>query len=387
MADKPPRRSTRPKNARKTSAKGRKEQLFAVLRTTARVNEAARQRRARIRGVLSKVIVVVGLGAGLYYGVSTAATRLLFKNPEYDIADVNVETDGVLAPATVVEASDLHKGVNIFKVDLGRAKARVEAIPQVESAQVTRNLPNKVSIQVTERKPIAWIAPEHGPATRDEIAASAKSFLIDSRGILLQPGKTQPQDYHLPIIRNYTSGPLSAGLEAGGEEIKAALDLLHAHQDSLIASRFQIQEIDLSKHYGLNVLGESGVLVLFDLNDMDKQLKRLDVYLQTLEPRGQRVATINLLAQRNIPVTFITEPVPDANPASTPGAADTAPVTGTATKPAAPASKEKAKTKTHEKEKEKEKPKARTHPRESKQPHKPSSAPTVRRALPVNPTP
>ena len=359
--------------------------MLVVLKTTARLNEAARQRRARVMGVLSRVVTVVGLGAGLYYGLSLAATRLLFKNPEYDIVDVNVETDGVLTPARVVEASDLHKGVNIFKVNLGRAKARIEALPQVEQAQVARNLPNKISIQITERKPIAWIAPEHSAATRDDLAASPKSFLIDSRGILLQPGKTLPQDYHLPIIRNYTSGPLSPGLEAGGEEIKAVLDLLHAHQDSLIASRFQIQEIDLSKHYGLNVLSESGMQVLFDLNDMDKQLKRLDVYLQTLEPRGQRVATINLLAQRNIPVTFITEPVADPSPANTPGAvAESVLAAGTPTKSTPPPAKEKSKATSHEKEREKQKPKP--HPRESPTHHKSSPAPTVRRALPVNPT-
>ena len=88
------------------------------------------------------------------------------------------------------------------------------------------------------------------------------------------------------------------------------MDLLHAHQDSLIAARFQIEEIDLAKHFGLEVKDRNGLQVLFGLDDMDRQLKRLDVYLQAIDQRGQKPQTINLITQRNVPVTFVTEPVP-----------------------------------------------------------------------------
>ena len=135
-------------------------------------------------------------------------------------------------------------------------------------------------------------------------------YFIDARGILLQPRKVTPQDAYLPLIRSYSGGPLADGQEAEGEEIHAALDLLHAHQDSMIAARFQIEEIDMAKHFGLEVKDRNGLEVLFGLDDMDRQLKRLDVYLQAIDQRGQKPQTINLLTQRNVPVTFVTEPVP-----------------------------------------------------------------------------
>ena len=100
------------------------------------------------------------------------------------------------------------------------------------------------------------------------------------------PAKFPSRDLHLPIIRNYV-GPRSGGQEVEGEEIKAALDLLHAQQDSLIAARFQIQEIDLAKHFGLQVTDRNGLQVLFGLDDMDRQLKRLDVDLQVLDQGAQ----------------------------------------------------------------------------------------------------
>ena len=58
------------------------------------------------------------------------------KNPDYNLAELSVETDGVLLPEAVLQAADLQKGSNIFLVNLDRAKARVEAMPQVEKVQV-----------------------------------------------------------------------------------------------------------------------------------------------------------------------------------------------------------------------------------------------------------
>ena len=99
-----------------------------------------------------------------------------------------------------------------------------------------------------------------------------------------------------------------------------------------MATRFQIQEIDLAKRYGLLVTDRVGTQVLFDLSEMDRQLKRLDTYLQYTDQHGQRIQTINLLVQKNVPVTYMAEATPadksmDAfisAPASSPAAVATA---------------------------------------------------------------
>ncbi len=112
----------------------------------------------------------------------------------------------------------------------------------------------------------------------------------------------------------------------------------------MIAARFQIEEIDMAKHFGLEVKDRNGLEVLFGLDDMDRQLKRLDVYLQAIDQRGQKPQTINLLTQRNVPVTFVTEPVPaDQSPA--PPAAPSPTASGSPKN--APPGKEKDKDKPH----------------------------------------
>ena len=320
MAASPNPRNSKATNARRTTAKQRRHQH--VLDVSVRTTQVVRQRQHKFLSLTAKLLLALGISACLYFGIRRGIALLLIKNPEYNLAEINVETDGALSPAVVLAAADLHKGSNIFLVNLNRAQARVETLPQVEKVQVTRQLPNRVTIQVNERKPIALVAPEHTTANRDNVMSAPDAYLIDAHSILLPVAKSNTSDIYLPIIRNY-AGPRSSGQEAEGEEIKAALDLLHAQQDSMIAARFHIEEIDLAKHFGLQVTDRNGLQVLFGLDDPESQLKRLDVALQVLDQAGPKPQTINLLVQKNVPVTYVTEPVlapapPAASPATPP---------------------------------------------------------------------
>lgn len=348
MAASPSYRTAQATNVRRSTARQRREREL-LMNVSVRTAQASRLRQRKVFSFVCKLLGVVGISAGLYLGARKGFNWLLLKNPDYNVRELSVETDGVLAREVVLEAADVHKGSNIFLVNLTRAKARVEALPLVEKAQVSRQMPNRISIQINERKPVAWIAPDHHASAREEVVASADSHLIDAHGVLLPVTHAAPEDRYLPIIRNYTGGPRQDGLEAEGEEIKAALDLLHAQQDSMIAARFQIQEIDLAKHFGLQVTDRNGLQVLFDLDDMDKQLKRLDGALQALDQGSQKPRSINLLVQKNVPVTFVTEPVavmPAPTPAPAPSAAVANPGLGklwASTKAKSKPGKEKAK--------------------------------------------
>ena len=104
--------------------------------------------------------------------------------------------------------------------------------------------------------------------------------------------------------------------------MEGALDLVREQQESSNTARFQIEEIDLSRRFGLIVTDRNGLQVLFGLDEMDRQLKRLDVYLQAIDQRAQRPQTINLLVERNVPVTFVVDALATDKPApGQPGAA------------------------------------------------------------------
>jgi hypothetical protein len=68
--------------------------------------------------------------------------------------------------------------------------------------------------------------------------------------------------------------------------------------------RFQIREIDVSESYRLLVTDKNHSRVMFSYNDLETQLRRLEQFLVYCDDSKQELATLNLLVQRNIPVTF-----------------------------------------------------------------------------------
>jgi len=69
-------------------------------------------------------------------------------------------------------------------------------------------------------------------------------------------------------------------------------------------TRFLIREIDVSKGYCLVVTDKNHSKVTFGFNNLDVQLQRLEQFLIYSDDAHRELATVNLLVQRNIPVTF-----------------------------------------------------------------------------------
>jgi hypothetical protein len=80
--------------------------------------------------------------------------------------------------------------------------------------------------------------------------------------------------------------------------------LLRLTERSFLQTRFQIREIDISKSYCVVVTDKNHSRVMFGLNDLEEQLRRLQVFLDYCDNTKQELETLNLVAQRNIPVTF-----------------------------------------------------------------------------------
>jgi hypothetical protein len=69
-------------------------------------------------------------------------------------------------------------------------------------------------------------------------------------------------------------------------------------------TRFQIREIDVSKGYCLVVSDKNHTRVTFGFDNLETQLQRLEQFLVYADDSKRDLATVNLLVQRNIPVTF-----------------------------------------------------------------------------------
>ena len=300
------RRQKRPRarNQRLSSFRQRRQQHLLDVKVRSR--KAVQHRNRRLLVVFSKIALVILLAGGLYVGARVAAKRFFIDNPDYKLNNIEVQTDGTLQRDQILNVAGLREGENIFRVNLARVHERLQELPQVDEVEVVRKLPAEIDVRIVERKPIGWITNEKQIA--DPFASDA-AFLVDARGVLMKEKKLLPEYLGLPLILGCVSESLEAGKIVESPEARAALELLRLSTRSFMQTRFQIREIDVSKGYCLVVTDKNHSRVTFGFDNLDTQLQRLEQFLIYSDDAHRELATVNLLVQRNIPVTFAKSPV------------------------------------------------------------------------------
>ena len=234
------------------------------------------------------------------------------ENPDYYLSDIRVMSDGPLTREQVCNTSGIVEGKNIFKVDLAKAREALDKLPQIERVELRRVLPNRIEIVISERRPIAWVVEQSG----EDPTVSAKSFLVDARGVAMRIKAKLPEYLSLPVI---VAGVLKENLVLGQKvrsyEMQAALDLIRLNSDN---TRFQPRTLDISKGYCVIVTDQSRRKITFGLDRVDRQVERLMRYFDFAEPGGKLIQTVNLLVERNTPVVFAEPLVEDPDGAATP---------------------------------------------------------------------
>ena len=143
-------------------------------------------------------------------GLVAAAVWVLFGSPLLVVRSVSVSGTHLVSRSEVVAASGVQPGTPLIRVNTARAAARIVAIPQVRSVQVTRSWPNRVVIVVQERTPELAL-PAYGGAGYD---------LADADGVVLQRVTRRPAD--LPLYP--TVAP--EGALRGNPDLAAAVAVL-----------------------------------------------------------------------------------------------------------------------------------------------------------------
>ena len=292
-------RNSRPRNRRLSNTRQRRQQHLLDVKVRSR--KATQHQVRSAMGVLWKMLLLAGLCTGGYVGAREAAARLFFANPDYQVKSIELQTDGTLQREEVLKAADLHEGENIFSVNLAQIRDRIQQLPQADEVEVVRKLPNEIDLRIVERRPVAWITSE--TEITDPFASDA-AFLVGQRGVLMKQKKLLPEYLGLPLILGCTSESLEPGKVIESPEAQTALELLRLTESSLLQTRFQIREVDISKSYYLLVTDKNHSRVMFALNDLQDQLRRLQVFLDYCDKTRQELETLNLVPQRNIPVTF-----------------------------------------------------------------------------------
>ncbi len=296
-----------PRNQRVSSRKQRKQQH--LLDVKVRYRAATRQRNRRALVWFSWLFLFCAAVGGIGYGGREALRRFFWQNPDYNLKAVKIHTDGTLSREQIIGATNIREGVNLFAINLSAARKGLLALPQVERAEIERILPNQLSIEIAERKPVAWVT---GKDNGDP-SADPGAFLIDREGILLRVKNQVQAYYHLPVICGLDVDNYEEGGTVDLPEVGAALELIRLTGEN--PARYQVRSIDVSKGYCLIVTDERHAKITFPLENIAAQIDRLGVLYSNIDSSRREIQTVNLLVERNVPVTFAPPPDTEAVPA------------------------------------------------------------------------
>jgi cell division protein FtsQ len=118
--------------------------------TPLRTRRRRNRRPVSLRRRLLVLLVSGALGVGL-------VGWLLLGSPLLAVRTVQVDGAAGLSEEEVVQTAGIAEGTPLLRVDTDAAAARVAALPQVASVEVTRGWPNTVVVTLAERVPVAVV--------------------------------------------------------------------------------------------------------------------------------------------------------------------------------------------------------------------------------------
>jgi cell division septal protein FtsQ len=187
----------------------------------------------------------------------------------------------------------------LLNIDLAALKKKVEAVPRVRSAIVSRALPDAIFVRVTERKPAALVLRESGAIVwLDEEAVEMgeyNDFKAESATFEPGDGQTYP-----PIAKGFAEGTRSpAAIADDRERIAVYRRLEQDFSEGPPKLWNSIDHIDLSSTKDVNLeMAKSSVTIHVGSSDFRRRFERA---LQVLEAIKQGdVELLNRLKVQNI---------------------------------------------------------------------------------------
>jgi cell division protein FtsQ len=238
-----------------------------------------------------------------------ALDKFVYKNSEFAIRQIEVQTDGVIAPDQLRRLSLVKPGENLIALHLAAVKRNLELVPTIGSVSIERILPRTLQIRVTERRPVAQVNVPR-MATTGGITVSV--FQLDADGYVMQP--IDPRlcviplsqvNEQLPVIVGLNVYELQFGRRVESPQVRAALQLVAAFDHSPMAGFVDLRRIDVSSPGVVVATTEQGGRVTFSLDNLDRQLRRWREIYDLGQRMNKVIATLDLAVSNNVPVRWI----------------------------------------------------------------------------------
>jgi len=204
----------------------------------------------------------------------------LLGDPFFRLREIEVEGCKKVAYETLISLTKIEGMPNLFTISLGEVAKRLESHPWIDHIRVRKVFPNKILIQVEERKPIAILRLE-------------ELYYVDTQGVIFSP-VGERDEYNYPFLTGLTRPILEKDPVEAKHLITKALELLSIADQEKIPPLEEISEIHMEKIFGIQCFTKAeGVEVRMGWEQFGEKLKRLSLIWLDLRKRGFSASSID----------------------------------------------------------------------------------------------
>ena len=240
--------------------------------------------RIKVAAILLAVIAAAGGVFALIYNYGTGSWRFRLESSD----QIDVQGIENVSKHQVMEVVGADIGRNVFFIPLEERKHQLEQIPWVESANVSRLLPNRLRIAIQERTPVAFA--QIGP----------KISLIDAHGVVMELPSNSSKHYSFPVIVGMgESEPLSTR----AARMKIYMQLVNELNADGAQSSKDLSEVDLGDPEDVKVTvsdPQGEVLVHLGSSGFADRFKIYKAHVQEWRQQFQQLDSVDLRYDRQV---------------------------------------------------------------------------------------
>ena len=249
-----------------------------------RLSELASSTVSHLRSLLRLVVAVVIIAAlpiGIYHGY-----HALMRSDYFRVSAIRLDGNHRVTRAEVLEIAGLDQPTVIFSVDTEQIRTRLLENPWIVDAEVFRDLPRTVRINVLEREPAGWLY-------WDEL------YRVDAEGLIIEPGA--PGDVNGAVITGIA--PLDPEFDTGesAARIREALTVANFYHTHGLNRFDELDQIHVDDLVGISLLTKQhGMEVRLGHDRYAERLLKLRDVLETLGREDLRGRYVLLDGEGNL---------------------------------------------------------------------------------------
>ena len=245
------------------------------------VEEAKQRRNEKLRQTRSRQSLKL-LAAAVALIVIAVGGYALFNSDLWLIKSITVVGNHRLTSKQVVDLAGVDYKTSLLRLPAADITANLKKNPWISDVQLSRALPNRLTIQIKERQPFV------GLKQGDEV------LVLDKTGFVVQSTGTFTTETAMPVISDIKIGRLKVGERGKGAALTGALKSLSVLAPEIRAKTTWISVLSLEK---LTFQTADGLEIVF--GGPEDAAKKNFVIKKILKDSSGKIVHINVTAPDN----------------------------------------------------------------------------------------